>query len=93
MTDQGHRKDDGYREAERLERENRIYRQHCETTREIHRAIDETQEAIDRESRRDNPDNGKISGLHEELDELRHELDLEQQRFERYMQDYNRNDD
>jgi len=93
MTDQGRTRDHGYQDAERLQRENRIYRQHYETTRDIRRAMDQTQEAIDRESHRDNPDNKKLSGLHEELDELRHELDLEQQRFERYIQDYYRNED
>lgn len=43
--------------------------------------MDEAQDAIDRESHHDNPDDEKLSRLYEELDELRHELNLEQQRF------------
>jgi len=93
MTDQDRRRDDGYQGADRLQRENRVYRQHYEATRDIHRAMDEKQKAIDGESHRDNPNQEKLSLLHEELDELQYKLNFEQQRFERYMHDYNLNAD
>lgn len=93
MTSHSRRDDEASRNADRAQRENRAFRQHFEATRDIHRAMDNKQDAIDRESHREDPDMSKLNRLHEELDTLRHELNIEQQRFDRYMREYTANDD